>query len=1031
MSCVRQPLFGLAAGKKEAAKDTTQDDAPVPYPSTAELVSSVRNRISVSSANGYHEVTGYELPREFVPRSEAEDAEERARAEVMADQEWTKEAAMAAGRERWEKMSWRERLDRMRLAKAKAKKPGRPADSPPSPARSLTAVPCSRAPSASSSSLSPGAITHRTASHGISYGAANPPAMPSPGPGSPRPDDQTATPNPCSDTHDAPSPPPPAPTPFDGTFPTPSDGPLEPKPEFPAKKLSQKRTPRKVKRATSQPRKSVKKSLQRFSLGGGSADGHDELSRICQEVESTLRAEVPRSVLKKFETERDVRYMNVMDTCTKAKRRKRVVIIEPGQMVVANPQTGALLRQVALDKLSAIDYQDKEFERSVVMRFDGEADAAFVQKQKLLSHGDDDEFLNTTVRMASGFRELKGLPPRSITPNLFPKYRDLLSTARTDPVHDPPSTHLQNPTSTLASPEECDALAQWDISRKATGYTPARYSGYAQSNPPAALAKKSSAPAAKRRGLHELESVSLSSLTPNNTLRSYPTAATAVAEPSSTAPQRAAAAPFRQPSAETRRKPAGAAAGAHPRRTTPPPQQQRQQQQQRQRDSEGLGLQQLQQQQQRQRGLDSEGLGLQQQQQRQRGLDPAAGLGLGAPGGSGVAVPQQQQQRVSRGGAAGEVPAAPASQGTCDLLWKVNHDPRVRELLVQAAQTCWTAKGGTGPPVDEIIAGLVRRATKDPKVKQLLAETVAAAGDLHPPPQQLQQPWGPPGGRASFETHPVQGGASGELRAAEIRAYLVRKLAAVHNAPPAEVSLAGDELLRYYTALAPGDRLVFERVAFQLRSERLNSPSPDRSPERLRQPSSPRVCVVHHTVVDANTTPAALIAGLVRRATKDRKVKQQLLAETVAAACIPPRNSCSSRGACRGAGRLQGGASGESRAAEIRAYLVRKLAAVHNAPPAEVSLAGDELLRYYAALAPGDRLVFERVAFQLRSERLNSPSPDRSPERLRQPSSPWSCVLVHHTVVDANTTPSIPGATHIPVPGSSPSPLCSPHRSAW
>eukprot|EP01060_Flectonema_neradi_P031665 TRINITY_DN4866_c0_g1_i2.p1 TRINITY_DN4866_c0_g1~~TRINITY_DN4866_c0_g1_i2.p1 ORF type:complete len:741 (+),score=182.99 TRINITY_DN4866_c0_g1_i2:76-2223(+) len=151
------------------------------------------------------------------------------------------------------------------------------------------------------------------------------------------------------------------------------------------------------------------------------------------EVQETLKKEVPKGALKRMKDDNpDYKLMKIISTQDKQKkRRKRVVIIEPDEMVVANPTTGQQVRRMALDRLSAIDYQDKEYGRSVVLRFDGEADAAFIQTDKHITDvpDSDDELMSTTMRMAHQCRVDKKLPPRSIKPIRYPLYRDLLASA--------------------------------------------------------------------------------------------------------------------------------------------------------------------------------------------------------------------------------------------------------------------------------------------------------------------------------------------------------------------------------------------------------------------------------------------------------------------------------------------------------------------------------------------------------------------------------------------------------------------------
>ena len=216
----------------------------------------------------------------------------------------------------------------------------------------------------------------------------------------------------------------------------------------------------------------------------------DLFDKYNMEVQENLQ-KVPKGVLKKLKEDNpDFKLMKLISTQDKQKkRRKRVVIIEPDEMVVANPTTGQQVRRMALDRLSAIDYQDKEYGRSVVLRFDGEADAAFIQTEKHITDVSDcdDELMNTTMRMAEQCRVQKKLPPRSIKPIRFPLYRDLLASA-SHPVD-----------------EDCE-LAVWERSVQA-------------SNPPSVIPAVGSL---HTKPIHASRSDSIETLetaTPHNTIR--------------------------------------------------------------------------------------------------------------------------------------------------------------------------------------------------------------------------------------------------------------------------------------------------------------------------------------------------------------------------------------------------------------------------------------------------------------------------------------------------------------------------------
>ena len=410
----------------------------------------------------YHHIATYHLPPTTLQDETLSEGEGDAREKVLSQPEKVQLLAERLGREVWLPLTWKERLVYIEEA-ADEEMARHPSESGvgsnhenESHKASVKEDAKEDAASAPTSPLNV-AGSERSASNGAEAAADATEHPPAPASHVSSQHDTTVvqrettpTPEPVFAEPALPPPPPTPPAPVEQrevreAQSTPPAVPTQPPSSTPKKRHSM--------RAKSQSQRAKAKALlTRKTL---------ELSRLNEELDEKLQKETKRGVLKTLQRRcPQVEYMRVVDAhCThRKKRRKRVVIIEPHQMVVAHPHTGQHLRQIALEKLSGIDYQDKEYGRSVVMRFDGEADAAFVQDEKpnCVLDIEDDELLNTTVKMASTMREKKGLPPREIEPALFPMYKELLITAQTDPAHDPEENASQDLS------EERGGLAEWE-----------------------------------------------------------------------------------------------------------------------------------------------------------------------------------------------------------------------------------------------------------------------------------------------------------------------------------------------------------------------------------------------------------------------------------------------------------------------------------------------------------------------------------------------------------------------------------------
>eukprot|EP01059_Diplonema_ambulator_P008235 TRINITY_DN17784_c0_g1_i3.p1 TRINITY_DN17784_c0_g1~~TRINITY_DN17784_c0_g1_i3.p1 ORF type:complete len:703 (+),score=156.70 TRINITY_DN17784_c0_g1_i3:37-2145(+) len=631
---------------------------------------------------------GAELPRPLSLRIDVssvadQEQESRARAEVLAEPEKMKTLAETIGKEKWLPLSWQARLQLML------------AFHPPAPS-----VHSERPPSDRVLSMAEDQQSRPYSLPSEPVASPTPPREPSEGGRSVRSDQlhiKTVDSVQLSEPHDTPVPP--------------------------------ANTPKKLKRKST-----VKKRLQQ--------DAEEKAVAHRNEVEDGLVHNVPRSVLKHLKMDHDVKYMRMIDShCSGEKKRsKRVVIMEPEHMTVAHPQTGQQLRQVGLDKLSAIDYQDKEFGRSVVMRFDGEADAAFVQTDRHKVDVSNDELFTTAVKLASGCREKLGLPPRLIEPAMYPMFRDLLASAKTEPEDQEPRR--------IASRESVE-LAAWESS----------LSRNMSANMDTAVTFAHDIPTATRDDPNLTLNTDLgntltmpnggkvsSTTTPNNTLRfTYQNV-----QP--TLPQ------MHEPVRHSSRS-------SHASQYEP---------------TQG----------------EEDLLKMLSRQQGQHGAMPPP------------AEPVQE-----------DVPVAMRSSTASIDFVSLSYEENLRAVLVDAATAAWQARGGVGPPCEQLINDLVMRAKNEKKVRKLLLKAVEVAPllqkqkehnmhyaqmpqvqvDLQPPTQPQSPAYA---AYAQQDTPRAQQGVR-EASTEAMKQDLLDKINTYAGNPEDVVELR-EYLMRHYNNLPPG-----------------------------------------------------------------------------------------------------------------------------------------------------------------------------------------------------------------------------------